>query len=130
MAHSSLYVKEMEDKSNTINELATGFEGEPFIGPHSLALSEDGSKWSLFTLDSLYFTDSGPWGETSIENPRGSVFVIDVQLGMVRPLALNCLAYPSGLALAQNDKVLYVCETGKNRILRFNLTGTHFSMFR
>lgn len=80
--------------------------------------------------DNLYFTDSGPWGETSIENPRGSVFVVDIQLGMVRPLALNCLAYPTGLVLANNDKMLYVCETGMNRILRFNLSGSNFSMFR
>ena len=82
------------------------------------------------TKDNLYFTDSGPWGETSIENPRGSVFVVDIQLGMVRPLALNCLAYPTGLVLANNDKILYVCETGMNRILRFNLAGSNFSMFR
>lgn len=44
MAHGSLYVKEMEDKTNTIHELATAFEGEPFIGPNSLALTEDGSR--------------------------------------------------------------------------------------
>lgn len=54
MAHSSLYVKEMEDKSNTINELATGFEGEPFLGPHSLALSEDGSRLGLIRLTLLH----------------------------------------------------------------------------
>ena len=79
--------------------------------------------------DFLYFTDSGAWGETSIENPKGSVFAYDIQLDFVRPLALNCLAYPTGMALTNNDNILYVCETGKNRILRFNLKGSNFSMF-
>jgi len=55
------------------------------------------------SLDLLYFTDSGPWGETSIENPKGSVFVIDIEAGIIRPLALNCLAFPTGLALANED---------------------------
>lgn len=44
MGTQSLYMKEMEDKTNVINELAKDFEGDPFLGPHALALSEDGSR--------------------------------------------------------------------------------------
>lgn len=44
MTLRSLFMKEMEDKSNSINEVAKDFEGEPFLGPHALALSEDSSK--------------------------------------------------------------------------------------
>ena len=34
-------------------------------------------------------------------------------------MALNCLAYPSGLVLNNNNDILYVCETLKNRVLKF-----------
>ena len=57
-------------------------------------------------LDLLYFTDSGPWGETSIENPTGSVFVVSLEDAILRPLALRCLAFPSGMTLANDDQVL------------------------
>ena len=30
-------------------------------------------------LDCLFFSDSGPFGETSIENPKGSVFWCDLE---------------------------------------------------
>jgi len=122
ISNGVIWMKEMEDKSNQVNLVTNEFESVPFLGPHSMALSEDGNN--------LYFTDSGPWGETSIENPKGSVFVLDIPLGLVRPLALQCLAYPTGLVLSNNDKLLYVCETAKNRVLRFNLSGDRFGMFR
>ena len=45
--------------------------------------------------------------------------MIDLDDMILRPLALNCLAYPSGLALTKKEDILYVCETFKNRILKF-----------
>jgi len=45
--------------------------------------------------------------------------MIDLELSLVRPLAHNCLSFPSGIALSKNEKVIYVSETAKNRILRF-----------
>ena len=73
-------------------------------------------------MQSLFFTDSGPFGETSIENPKGSVFIVDIEDSIIKPLALNCLAYPSGLCLSDDEKIVYVCETGNNRVLRFVLS--------
>lgn len=35
------------------------------------------------------------------------------------------MAQPTGIALANEEKVLYVCETGKNRVLRFIVTDSH-----
>ncbi len=55
-------------------------------------------------LDHLFFTDSGPFGETSLENPKGSLFLIDLEAMIIKPLALNCLAYPTGLALSLDEK--------------------------
>jgi sugar lactone lactonase YvrE len=48
--------------------------------------------------------------------------MIDLELSLVRPLAYNCMSFPSGLALSKNEKILYVSETAKNRIIRFVLT--------
>ena len=48
--------------------------------------------------------------------------MIDLELSIVRPLAYNCLSYPSGLAISKNEKILYVSETAKNRIIRFVLS--------
>lgn len=68
--------------------------------------------------NALFFTDSGPLGETSIENPCGSVFAIDLGVSMLKPIIYNKLAHPSGLALSENENILYVSETNMNRILR------------
>jgi hypothetical protein len=68
--------------------------------------------------NTLFFTDSGPLGETSIENPSGSVFAIDLSVSMLKPVIYNKLAYPSGLALSAEENVLYVAETYANRVLR------------
>jgi sugar lactone lactonase YvrE len=48
--------------------------------------------------------------------------MIDLELSIVRPLAYSCLSYPSGLAINKNEKILYVSETAKNRVLRFVLS--------
>jgi sugar lactone lactonase YvrE len=48
--------------------------------------------------------------------------MIDLELSIVRPLAYNCLSYPSGLAISKNEKIIYVSETAKNRIIRFVLS--------
>lgn len=83
----------------------------------------------------LFFTDSGPFGETSIQNPRGSVFAITAEgsgAQLLQPLALDCLASPAGIALSSDESCLFVAETCMNRILRFiqKPTGVfHFSVF-
>lgn len=68
-------------------------------------------------------------GETSICNPKGSVFMMDLDDQIIKPICLNCLAYPSGLALDKNNELLFVCETMKNRVLRFYIgdEGNHLS---
>jgi sugar lactone lactonase YvrE len=87
------------------------YEHSQFLGPNSLCLSRQ--------TGMLYFTDSGPFGETSLQNPRGSVFAISPATQLLTPLCLNTLAYPCGLALSPDEKNIYVCETAMNRILRF-----------
>ena len=38
---------------------------------------------------------------------------------MLRPIALRCLANPTGLALSPNDAALFVAEAAQNRVLRY-----------
>jgi len=66
----------------------------------------------------LFFTDSGPLGETSIESPLGSLFAIDLSVSMLKPIIDSKLAHPSGLALSIDENMIFVAETGMNRILR------------
>jgi hypothetical protein len=47
----------------------------------------------------LFFTDSGPLGESSVENPTGSLFAIDLSVSMLKPIIYSKLAHPCGLAL-------------------------------
>jgi sugar lactone lactonase YvrE len=75
------------------------YEGEPLRGPSSLALDGSGT---------LYFTDSGPLGDTTLENPRGSVFAVagTGRGKYLKPLMLRCLAHPCALATGTTDNVL------------------------
>ena len=98
-----------------IQELIKSYEGQPFLGPNSLAFNENSN--------SLYFTDSGPLGETSLINPKGSVFVADVEQGTIKPLILRCLAHPAGIAISPDGKQVYIAETYRNRILKVSVAA-------
>ena len=100
----------MTDNRIEITPVIKDFDGNALRGPHSMILSEKNN--------ALFFTDSGPLGETSLENPSGSVFAIDLSVSMLKPVIYNKLAYPSGLALSLDEQILYVAETYANRILR------------
>jgi sugar lactone lactonase YvrE len=105
-----------------VTEFIKEYEEEQFRGPTGLGFGDSGS---------LYFTDSGPLGETSIANPRGSVFCVTGDGQLLETMAYRCLARPSGLAVSQGDGAVYVCETMANRVLRFvKRSGVwHFSVF-
>eukprot|EP00744_Colponema_vietnamica_P001347 GILI01002239.1.p1 GENE.GILI01002239.1~~GILI01002239.1.p1 ORF type:complete len:299 (+),score=34.08 GILI01002239.1:53-898(+) len=99
------------ERRQELTPVVKDYEGTPFLGPNSLVFAR--SKGTLF------FTDSGPLGESSIVRPRGSVFAISADGQILQPLAVHCLAHPSGIALSPDENVLYVAETLNNRILRF-----------
>lgn len=77
-------------------------------GPHSLVIDSAGA---------LYFTDAGPDGDTGLHSPLGSVFVMSQRV--LRPIALRCLARPTGIALSPNEAALFVAEAAQNRVLRY-----------
>lgn len=45
--------------------------------------------------------------------------MIDCDPGNITPLAYSCLAHPSGLCVSKDERFVFVCETGRNRLLRF-----------
>lgn len=75
------------------------YEGEPMRGPTSLAVGSDGT---------LFFTDSGPLGEATLDSPTGSVFaVVGAGRGrFLKPILLRSLAHPCGIAVGAGGKVV------------------------
>jgi len=107
-----------------IQPVIKDFDGNALKGPHSMALSEK--------HNTMFFTDSGPLGETSIEKPHGSIFAIDLGVSMLKPVLFNALSHPTGIVVSNDENVLYVSETGQNRLLRVALHPSgvyHTSVF-
>merc|ERR1711988_953818 len=120
MAHGAIKCLREEDE---VCDFVKEYEGKQFVGPNSMVFDNQGN---------VYFTDSGPMGETSIANPRGSLFCVDGEQQMLRPLAYECLAHPCGLALSGDHQTLFVAETMHNRVLRFAQSppgSFHMSVF-
>jgi len=109
MAHAAIVVANPDEKHQMVVRV---YEDKPFKGPHSLCFDRQGT---------MYFTDAGPLGETGLHNPSGSLFCITGgQSGqMLKPVALEWLAYPSGVAVSPDDRCVYVCEQMVNRVVRF-----------
>ncbi|CAK79056.1 unnamed protein product (macronuclear) [Paramecium tetraurelia] len=132
MAHQAItyrQLNQLQQQSNNQNQegakdFVTEYEGMPFLGPNQIVISYN-------NLNAVFFTDSGPFGETNVENPIGSVFMVDLDGQEIKPTALayRCLAHPSGLALSHDEKSLFVSETCENRIIRFVLTNAGIYAF-
>eukprot|EP00343_Euplotes_focardii_P008888 CAMPEP_0205825480 /NCGR_PEP_ID=MMETSP0206-20130828/25328_1 /ASSEMBLY_ACC=CAM_ASM_000279 /TAXON_ID=36767 /ORGANISM="Euplotes focardii, Strain TN1" /LENGTH=249 /DNA_ID=CAMNT_0053124543 /DNA_START=12 /DNA_END=761 /DNA_ORIENTATION=+ len=110
MGYQSILSCTVTEGRTDITPVIKEYDGTPLNGPNSMILSENSNM--------LYFTDSGPMGESTIDNPVGSVFVVDLSVSMLKPIIVNKLAHPCGIALSPGEKVLYIAETYKNRILK------------
>jgi len=96
-------------KKKKIEVVASGYEGARFNRPNDLALDENGN---------IYFSD--PKTSDTL-NPDGRVFRIDHKTGKVR-LLLEGIAYPNGIAFLKQKMEVYICESAKNRVLKFDIT--------
>merc|ERR1712166_451339 len=120
MAHAAILCLRENDE---LCEFVREYEGKQFVGPNCMIFDSSSN---------VYFTDSGPIGETTLAKPRGSVFCVDGPQQLLRPLAYECLAHPSGVALSKDEQQLFVCETMANRVLRFAQSppgSFHMSVF-
>ena len=95
------------------NVLVKEYEQKSFRGPSSIAFGPDGA---------MYFTDSGPLGESTLQTPNGSCFCITMTPKggeqILKPLVLECLAHPCGIAVSADGKNLFVSELLRNRVVR------------
>jgi len=110
MAHQAILSQTVTDMRIEITPVIKDFDGQALRGPNSMVLSEKNN--------SLFFTDSGPLGESNLENPNGSIFAIDLSVSMLKPIVFGKLAHPCGVALSPDENFLYVAETLNNRVLR------------
>lgn len=87
---------------------AAGYHGKPFKRPNDLAFHSNGN---------LYFTDPGEYNR---DKQEGRIFRVLRKSGEVELLADN-LAFPNGIAVAPDEKSIYICESIPNRIWRYPL---------
>lgn len=88
--------------------LADGFEGGKFNRPNDLAFDEYGN---------LFFTDPKSYEKNILD---GRIFMLGKN-GEIK-LLWDSLAFPNGIAISNDGKELFICESAKNRILKFKLT--------
>ena len=98
------------EKIHQMEQLVKEYEGIPFKGPCSIAYNKDENL--------IYFSDAGYFGTTSLNRPQGSLFIIELETRITKPILLDSLAYPADIVYDQINQVLYVAETFTNRILR------------
>lgn len=96
------------DRKRTI--LADRYEGKRLGHPNDLVYKSDGT---------LYFTDNGdaPKGEVQ-ELPRSAYMLKN---GKVVLITTGMLLHPNGIALSPDEKVLYINESGKRQVWRFEV---------
>ena len=108
IANSVIYSKKSNSEKPEV--LILDYEGNPLIGPTSLAYnSED---------NSILFCDGGFFESTSLNNPSGSIYHIDIDGHSTIPILEKCLAYPADIIFEGIIGTGYVAETFANRIIR------------
>jgi gluconolactonase len=93
-----------------VDVYASGYEGKKFNRPNDLAFDSKGN---------LYFSDPKT---ANTDYPDGRIFKIERDTKKV-VLLLDSIAYPNGIAFLDKEKKVFICESAKNRILVFDVTG-------
>jgi sugar lactone lactonase YvrE len=103
-----LKVEAAGDGQNVLTEFIAQFEGKPFVGPNSVAFTDERE---------IVFTDGGAVGDTSLSRPHGSVYVTVQQRQQLVRICGPSLAFPSSVATL--GSAIYVAEMAANRVLRY-----------
>jgi gluconolactonase len=98
------------DKHRRIEILSDGYQGEKYNRPNDLAFHKNGF---------LYFTDPKSYGADKAD---GRLFRLNVDTGEAE-LLKDSLCFPNGIAFNADYSALYVCESAKNRILKYALSS-------
>lgn len=86
----------------------SGFKGERFNGPNDLIVLRNGD---------IYFSDPKNHGPEKLD---GRLFYYNAKMKKVF-LVADKLAFPNGLAISPLDNKLYLSESAKSRVLRFDI---------
>jgi gluconolactonase len=78
-------------ETGQVEVLTDNFEGQPFVGPNDVTLD---------SRNRLYFTDL----------PGGAVYRLDPDKKLIRLLTKPDIQRPNGIAIAPDDKTLYLVE--------------------
>ena len=97
------------EKDGKRTVLADRYQGKRLNRPNDLVLKSDGA---------IYFTDPRPANNPSMELPAPAVFLI--KNGVVQ-LLLDDYRTPNGLAFSPDEKYLYVNDTQRRLILRYDV---------
>lgn len=100
------------NKAAKIEIYADGYQGVKFNRPNDLVLDKKGN---------LFFTDPKSYDANILD---GRIFFIDAKTKQVK-LVEDSLAFPNGINISPIDKKLYVCESAKQKIVRFSITDDY-----
>ena len=93
----------------TIEVYADGYKGEKFNRPNDLTFDNNGN---------LFFTDPKSYDKNILD---GRIFLVDTNTKGVF-LVEDSLAFPNGINISPIDGKLYVCESAKQKIVRYTIT--------
>lgn len=90
-SHQAILAQKEGSGSNEIFPLIKEYQGSPLKGPNSLTFGPENNM--------IFFTDSGQFGESNLENPCGSLYAFYLEDKEIHGIMNNCLAHPTGVAL-------------------------------
>jgi gluconolactonase len=96
-------------KDAHIEVYADGYKGEKFNRPNDLTFDDNGN---------LFFTDPKSYDNNILD---GRVFFVNAKTQEI-VLLEDSLAFPNGINISPIDRKLYVCESAKQKIVRYTIT--------
>ena len=101
------------ERGEAVEAIATHFEGKRLNSPNDVVVRSDGR---------IFFTDP-PYGirEEQRELPFNGVFTIDANGGL--RLLVDDFDRPNGLALAPDERTMYIADTNRRHVRAFDVAG-------
>lgn len=86
------------------------FEEQNLKGPTSITYNKEDNI--------LYVTDAGNFSQSPLYPNNGSLYIIDIDSKIMRPILHQCLSYPSDVLYDSEKGFVYLAETFANRIIK------------
>lgn len=98
------------DQNKNVEVYANGYNGTKFNRPNDLVIDANGN---------IYFTDPKSYDKNILD---GRIFFIDAKTKQIK-LVADSLAFPNGINISPIDRKLYVSESAKQKIIRFDIVN-------